>query len=113
MSQEQYEDLILNIVKVASNNPVYLRAHDIIYVKDKVDLHVGFDLFNMNALAFIVVSGSVSIVSVTDESKSVLKNVIESIKKVKKKTRTKRKKKRKRRKDSSWCARTKLRKCGS
>jgi NhaP-type Na+/H+ or K+/H+ antiporter len=68
LDPEDFEELKLNIVKFADNNPVYLRAHDVVYVKEKSDLHLGFDLFNLNALAFyFVVKGNVSIVSFDDE----------------------------------------------
>ena len=67
LDPEDFEELKLNIVKSADSNPVYLRAHDVVYVKEKSDLHLGFDLFNLNALAFyFVVKGNVSIVHVED-----------------------------------------------
>jgi NhaP-type Na+/H+ or K+/H+ antiporter len=66
MPVDALENFKLDILKKANQTPIYLRSHDIVYLKGKPDLYHHGPLNRKNMMFYLIVKGKVSVVTVDD-----------------------------------------------
>jgi NhaP-type Na+/H+ or K+/H+ antiporter len=66
MPENVYSEFKIEVLSHAHGSPLYLRAHDLLYIKGKPDLHLGGVLQHSMGF-YLLLRGKVSIVDVKDE----------------------------------------------